>query len=470
MRRAVDLGVLGALGAGLIGYTVWLGDELDPGDFGRPLSLLFGIAAGFLVLYACAALWIAGRRPPRRAALAVVFLVAAVARLLLVPGETPLSNDVYRYVWDGRIQAEGINPYRYAPADPALAELRDEEIYAHLNREEVRTIYPPVAQGLFRLLYEIHPDSVTWTKLALVSLDLAAVGLLAWLLARLRRPPEWSIAYAWHPLAIFEIGSSGHVEGVAVLLVLLALHASLSRRAALAGVLAGAAGLVKFYAAAVFPALLHPGRRLVAGAALAATAVLAYLPFLGAGRGVLGYLPDYLEEEGVISGTRFYPLDLVGAQGSAAAAVYGILAGFVLLGLAARYALAPGPSPTGALALVVAALVLFTPTYPWYALLAIALLPLGRGPVLLPAGAVALLWPLLYLHISGEGHPRWPRHLVYGACLAALGIAAAWAARQRIGTEASCLMPSAKETSDRNPSTSSARVGEAKTWRTSPRR
>jgi alpha-1,6-mannosyltransferase len=465
MKRAADLGVLALLGAGTLASTYWLGRELDPGDFGRPLHVLAGVTAAFLLLWAAAVAWVVWRRPRGRDVLVLVLLVAAAARLMLVFGEVPLnqaplSNDVFRYVWDGRVQSHGINPYAHAPSDSELAGLRDSEIYAHLNRKDGRTIYPPVAQSLYRLLYELHPDSVRWTRLAFAVLDLVAIALLAWLLLRLGRPPSWALVYAWHPLVTFEIASSGHVEGVAVLLVLLALHASYSRRAALTGVLAGAAGLVKFYAVGVLPALVRPDRWLRAGLAVAATVVVAYLPFVGAGDKVLGFLPTYLDQEGITKGTRFYPLDLLGLSGSVAAALYVGVVGLALIAVALRFA-RDAPSMAGALVLMTAALVLFTPAYPWYCLLVIALLPMARGAVLLPAGAIALLWPFLYLHISAKGFPEWPRHLVYGTCLAALAAAALWS--QRRGAVASSLIPSLKVTSARKPSASAASSGEAKT-------
>jgi alpha-1,6-mannosyltransferase len=460
VRRVADLGVLALLGAGILAFTVWLGRELDPGDFGRPLHVLAGIAAAFLLLWAAAAAWVVWRKPRGRAVLVLVLLVAAAARLVLVFGDTPLSNDVYRYVWDGRVQSHGFNPYAHAPADPELAALRDDEIYEHLNRKQAQTIYPPVAQGLYRLLYALHPDSVRWTKLAFASLDLVAVALLAWLLVRLGRPPSWALVYAWHPLVTFEIASSGHVEGVAVLLVLLAVHASFSRRVALTGLLGAAAGLVKFYAVGVLPVLVRPRHWLRVAAVVAITAVAAYLPFVGVGGKVFGFLPTYFEQEGITKGTRFYPLDLLGLSGSVAAALYAGAVGIVLVALALRFA-REAPSMTGALALVTAGLILFTPAYPWYCLLVVALLGLARGPVLLPAGAVALLWPFLYLHISAKGFPEWPRHVVYGACLALLAAAALWA--QRRGAVASSLMPSVKLISARKPSPSAARSGDAKT-------
>ncbi len=468
-RAAVDLGVLAALGGICVASTVWLGRELEPGDFGRPLSTLAGIAVALLAPYVAAVVWIVFRRPPRRAALVLVVTVAAALRLVLVSGEPALSNDVYRYVWDGRVQSAGINPYRHAPADPELAPLRDEEIYPHLNRVGVQTAYPPVAQGLFGVLYRVHPDSVAWTKLAVVLLDLAAVGLLAYLLARLRRPPAWALAYAWHPLVVFELAGSGHIEGLAVLLVLAAVAVALSRRAVATGVLLAAAALVKPYALVLAPALLRRGRDLpAASAAGALTILLAYAPFAGAGLRALGYLPGYLREEGFTSGYRFYLLGLVDGDPSAAVtAAYVVAAAAVLLALAASFLLRPPDSPvelaSRALLLFTAVWVLTSPTYPWYALLAVALLPLARGPVLLPAGAIALAAPFLYLHIGVGAHPSWPRHVVYGGCTLALAAAMAWWAFQRSGAVANSRTPSANLTFARNASSAAARSVEAKT-------
>ena len=439
-RAALDLGVLAVLGAASIASAVWLGRELDPGDFGRPLGVLAAVAAAMLLPYVAAATWVVWRRPPRRAALVLVVAVAAVLRLALVSGEPALSNDVYRYVWDGRVQAAGINPYRYAPADPELAFLRDAEIYPRLNRIGVQTAYPPVAQGLFSGLYRLHPGSIVWTKLALVVLDLVAVGLLAFLLARLRRPPAWVLLYAWHPLVTFELAGAGHVEGVAVLLSLAAIAAAVSRRAVVSAVLLAAAGLVKPYALVLAPALLRSGRGFPAAAAAGVvTIALAYLPFVGAGLRALGYLPGYLREEGFTSGYRFYLLGLVdGDPSTVVTALYVVAAGALLLGVSLLFLARP---PDSASTLAGRALLLFTlvwvlssPTYPWYALLAVALLPLARGVILLPAAAIVLLAPFLYLHISVGALPEWPRHLAYGGSALALAAAGLWQARPLLST------------------------------------
>ena len=433
-RAALDVSMLVLLGGLAVWLTLWLEAQLDPGDFGRRQSVLAGVTLAVLLAYGAAAGWVLLRRPPRRALLVVALAVAAILRLSIALGEPVLSNDVFRYVWDGRVQAHGINPYRHPPSDPALSAVRDEEIYPRLNRPEVRTAYPPVAEGLFLGLYRLHPDSVPWTKLVFALLDLAAVVLLALLLLRVGRPPELALLYGWHPLAVFEIAGTGHVEGVAVLLVLVSILAALARRTLLTGVLLAAATLVKPYVLVVTPALMRGGRDLVRGVlALGLTVAIAYLPYAGAGRHALGYAPDYLREEGFTSGDRFYLLGLVDPDPSTfATAAYVSLAAAILLGLTLaflRTTAGPRGIPTRALWLFVTLYVLVSPTYPWYALLAVGLLPLARGWVLLPAAAVSLLAPFLYLHISVGSHPAWPRHLAYGgSALALAAAAAAWVA------------------------------------------
>ncbi len=466
----LDLAVLAALGGVCIASTARLGAELDPGDFGRPVHVLAGVALAMLAPYLAAAGWVLLRRPPVLPALALVLVVAAGMRLVLVDEKPALSNEVYRYVWDGRVQAAGINPYRYAPNAPELVPLRDEAIYPRMNRLGVRTAYPPAAQGLFAGLYRLEPSSVAWTKLAIVVLDLCSIGLLAYLLSRLRRPPAWALLYAWHPLVAFELGGAGHVEGLVVLLVLAALAAALVGGIVRTGLLLAAAALVKPYALLVLPALVR-GRRalgLASGAAVGAVA-LAYAPFADVGLRVLGYLPGYLREEGFTRGTRFYLLGLLDADPSTAlTAVYVVLSAAFLLGLVASFVLRPTDArdalASRALVLFATVWVLTSPTYPWYALLAIALLPLARGPVLLPGVAIAMTAPFLYLHISVGSHPAWPRHLAYGGPALALGLAFLLHARaQRSAAVASSRTPSANEMRARNPSTSAARSVDAKT-------
>src|SRR5205814_4269447 len=180
-------------------------------------------------LAACALIW-RGAAASRRGLLGVIGF-ALVFRLALVPTQPLLSDDVYRYVWDGRVQAAGINPYRFVPADDALAPLRDAEVYPKINRRDyARTIYPPAAQAFFLVTHVVAGDGVVRMKLAAVAIDMLSIGLLVALLRRRRLDPARVAVYAWHPLVVWEFGHSGHVDALAVMLLVGALYALERRR------------------------------------------------------------------------------------------------------------------------------------------------------------------------------------------------------------------------------------------------
>src|SRR3989449_4071150 len=114
------------------------------------------------------AVWLIVRARGARSTLLVVLLFAGIFRLSIVFAPPYLSDDIYRYVWDGRVQAAGINPYRYIPADEALKNLRDEKIYPKINhRDTAQTICPPVAEMIFFVTTRVS-ESVTWMKTTMV--------------------------------------------------------------------------------------------------------------------------------------------------------------------------------------------------------------------------------------------------------------------------------------------------------------
>src|SRR3989449_7696837 len=142
------------------------------------------------------AVWLIVRARGARSTLLVVLLFAGIFRLSIVFGPPLLSDDVYRYVWDGRVQAAGINPYRYIPADEAVAVLRDEAIYPKINRRDFApTMYPPVAEGIYLLTTRIS-ESVTWMKATMVGFEAVTVWALMALLASFGLPRQRALIYA----------------------------------------------------------------------------------------------------------------------------------------------------------------------------------------------------------------------------------------------------------------------------------
>jgi alpha-1,6-mannosyltransferase len=242
----------------------------------------------------------------------VIFIGAALFRILFLPLDPPrLSTDIYRYIWDGRVQGSGVNPYLYLPVDPRLAGLRDNAIYPQINRKEyAHTIYPPVAQMFFFVASRVTP-SVLGFKAIFIVIDLITIGLLAVTLRAVGQPAERVIVYAWHPLPIFEFGGSGHIDGLMICFIAVALWARVRGKFGLAGVALAAATLVKLVPLVLLPAFCKRWDRKLP-IAFAATVVLGYLPYLmGAGTRVLGFLPQYAQEEGLQSGARYYLLLLI---------------------------------------------------------------------------------------------------------------------------------------------------------------
>ena len=225
-------------------------------------------------------------------------------RLVLLPG-TPVSTDIFRYVWDGRVQGAGINPYLHLPVDAALSSLRDADIYPHINRADYApTIYPPTSQIVFYLITRISETTVAM-KAAMVAFEGLAVWAILQLLAARGLPRSRILLYAWHPLPLWEFARSGHVDIVAIAFLLLAFLAIERRSPILAGIALGAGVLVKYFPIVAGPALYKRWDWRLPIAFLATIAVL-YLPYIGAGAKVLGFLGQYVGEEGFDKGSGIF--------------------------------------------------------------------------------------------------------------------------------------------------------------------
>src|SRR5262249_51449063 len=160
--------------------------------------------------------------------------------LRMPPGS---DDDIHRYVWDGRVQRLGYNPYILVPNDPALAGLHTSETRT-LNNPDVPSPYPPAAELLFRAVTAIS-ESTFALKVAFLMCDLAIVLVLFDVLRRTGRAAHWVLAFAWHPLLAIEVAGSGHIDIVGVLLLLVSAAALGRSWRAIAAVAFGLAVAVK---------------------------------------------------------------------------------------------------------------------------------------------------------------------------------------------------------------------------------
>jgi alpha-1,6-mannosyltransferase len=288
------LGILGFLLIALCLSALALGDL-------RKSTLTFGwiFAAAFL-LYGVACWEVLQAEKIGPAILIGIFALAAGMLAILIFTRPTLSDDMYRYIWDGRVQAHGISPYRYPPNAPELTFLRDQQIYPSINRKSVVTVYPPGAEAAFFLLWRLLPDNIHWFQVVMATGSLLAGLLLVGLLRDMGRSTGRVLLFLWSPLLIFETAHSAHVEGLVLPLLVGAWWARVREKDGWVGFLLGVATAVKFYPALLLPFLWrprHPKGRWTMPFAFAGAVGGFYLPYiLTSGGRVLGFLPEYFQE------------------------------------------------------------------------------------------------------------------------------------------------------------------------------
>ena len=352
---------------------------------------------------------------PRRAVVIGLALAAVwhIAFLRLPPGT---EDDIHRYVWDGRLQRLGYNPYLVIPSDPAVQSLHTPET-RNLNNPDLASPYPPGAQIFFRAVTAIH-ESVWALKLAFVICEFGIALALLDLLRTARRGAHLVLAYAWHPLLAIEVAGSGHIDIVGVLLLVISVAALARRWRAIAALTLGLAVAVKFLPIVLAPLYCRRGR--IRDAVLAAAVVgLLYVPFLDHGRIPLGSLGTYVQIFR-FNGPVFSALAQVAAPQ--------LLAGLaVLAGLATATWLriwTPEGSPQQFAWPMAASLLCAPAVFPWYLLWLLPFLT-SASTLLIIVWTVSIIPTYVQWHLRTLGRPwgalpGWVMLLEYG-CVAGAG-------------------------------------------------
>lgn len=395
------------------------------------LSFLIPLAvAGIAYLLAIRELFSTSRFPRRVVAIGLV--LAALWHLPFLLRSPGADDDVHRYVWDGRVQRLGYNPYIVVPSDPALGGLHTPETRT-LNNPDVASPYPAGAQLFFRAVTAVH-ESIFALKLAFVLCDFAIVLVLLDVLHRSGQGAHWILAYAWNPLLVKEVAGSGHIDILGALLLLVSVAMLARRWRVLAALAFGLAVAVKFLPIVLLP--LYWRRVRIRDAALAAVVVgLLYFPFFNHGRLPTGSLGSYIQHFR-FNDPVFRTLERVAAPQFLAglAVLVGFLTAIWMRGKPASWS-------SDAIAWPMAASLLCAPVvYPWYLLW---LLPFLRSPSTVPL----IIWtvsiiPTYYVwHLRTLGRPwvvpGWIVLLEYGSVLATAAMIKF--RRSRRPEEARCL-------------------------------
>jgi hypothetical protein len=334
----------------------------------------------------------------------VIALIALSVRLLFITRMPELSDDIFRYLWDGFQVRLGHNPYAHPPAAMHAQEEHMAWIHARINHPELVTIYPPAAQ----LIFALGSKSLLWMKGLFILFDLGSCVLILLLLQRLGRHPAWLCLYAWHPLAVLESSASGHVDVAAVFFILLAIYFTIGPAPENSGLgfgLGAGAALALAIMTKIFPLIFAPllliqlpyrarAPFLLASGMVCIAACIPFWPDLRNGIATLNLYAQHWE----FSGFAFRFLREWTESGENARLLLGGAFCLIFAWHWFRLYLASGKSSdkntqifVHACVSVTLAFLLLTPTlHPWYALYLLAFLPLAPH-----AAGITLSWAVL---------------------------------------------------------------------------
>lgn len=422
---------------------VWLAAVALAGARRNPLAVYNGAFAIVFLLYLVATALVLGApsaRSRRTVPLAIGF--AILFRAIVITSQPALSDDVYRYVWDGKVQAAGINPYLYAPDSPALAFLRN-EMWVPINQKWQRTPYPPGAEVVFSVTYYLAGPDIRARQASAAIADLLVIAALLALLARLKLPRERVLIYAWSPLPVLHFAHSAHNDALMIAPLLLAILLAAENRFArvTSGAALAFATMTKLLPLLLLPALLRRWR--IAGTlAFGAIALALVAPYASGGYALLAGLGAEAGQ-GVFNDSLHLILVRVAGLLTASPAPVVALLTLALLGGVALTLAWRGRSESADLAstawvLLGLVVLLNAVVEPWYLtwVLPFVALFLRPGPARSPFAATpALGWlwlsgavQLTDLHYAGLAGPGvWPpiRLVEYGPLYGLLGLSAA---------------------------------------------
>jgi hypothetical protein len=289
-----------------------------------------------------------------RAAMMVILAGTVLFRLVLLPGTPALSDDVYRYQWDGRVQRAHLNPYVANPSSPELASLLNPD-----NPEppgiDTPTIYPPLSEFVYRMI-----ETVPGYKRVSTILDLGCVGVLMLLLAAMNIRLHRVLTYAWNPAVLLSFAMSGHFDPLAILMLLAALFFLVRNRPKLSVATLALAVLSKLFPVLLLPAFLKRVR--VAYAGIFALLVFAfYVPFSGAGLHLFDGAKNYGRDWS--NNASFFPLLQFVTRSKASAEFFEGLMVLAAIGYLAK----KGAGLLWSSLVLTGGVLLVSPTvYPWY--------------------------------------------------------------------------------------------------------
>jgi hypothetical protein len=393
------------------------------------LLLFWGPFAAAFIVYAAAVICQArSSTPTDRSLLWLVLAVAILCRVILLFSPPSLSDDINRYLWDARMQFQGINPYVHAPESEEIAHLRD-DYHSGINNKDVPTVYPPLMQAAFAIAAYLW-YSPTSMKILFTLCDVGVILLVMALLRRRSLPEERVLIYAWNPLVLVEIAGSGHNDSLVVALMLAALLAAEGRHPTRAVALLTLSMLAKWYTGMLVPAFFRKFRSIKPFWIIPVLVFAFYLPYLDAGphlfSGLVAYGDKWRFNDSVFS-ILFYLTDSLNVSKVIVAALFSGLVVYCAVRIS---------DPVRSAYILLGAFLVLTPTVqPWYLVWIIPFLCLYPNPAwILLSGLAALSYHVVIGFVLTETwcEETWVRFVQYVPFYGLLIAHTLWSRRRRI--------------------------------------
>jgi len=220
-----------------------------------------------------------------RKVLWAIIIFSLMFRLTLLP-VTP-SDDIFRYLWEGKLQLSGISPYSHPPESSSLVHLRD-SLFSGINHKHLPTIYPPLTLMVFAIADYVSHTIISMKSVFLV-FDVLSIFILLRFLRVMGKDPHNVLIYAWSPLILSSFAARGHCDSLQIFFVILALYLCAIRKNLRTAVSIGLAAMSKFIFIIIAPFLIQ-GKKTRYVIALFSVIAVLYLPYMSAGKGLFSTL------------------------------------------------------------------------------------------------------------------------------------------------------------------------------------
>lgn len=293
----------------------------------------------------------------------IIILFGVIFRIILLPTSYSTSDDVHRYLWEGKVIVNGYNPYTIPPNDSSLIHLHDDN-YEKVTFKNMTAIYPPLSQVVFAVNYLIAENSVLFLKVIYLLFEIITLIFLLKLLILKGKDPKLILLYAWLPLPIMEYFINAHIDVIGITFLVLFLYFFEKNKINLSSLMLALAFLSKLLALLILPLVIKKlgiKKALIFYSVFLITCLIFYLPFIFGNPDVLEGLFRYLEHW-EFNGSVYNLIKIIFSRGDIARIVCGILLSLSVLIISFRY----NDFMRGVFGVFLCIIIFSTTLYPWY--------------------------------------------------------------------------------------------------------